>query len=179
MAKLRFILPALVIVVLIGLFSYGLTRDPSVIPSALIDKPAPEFAVPRLHQPDQLFTQNDLKGQVSVFNVWASWCVACRAEHPLVEELAARTQARVYGLNYKDERASALGWLARYGDPFAKSAYDLQGDVGFDWGVAAVPETFIVDRKGIVRFKQVGPIDRNKLEEVILPLITQLMDEGS
>ncbi len=178
MARLRFILPTLVILVLIGFLGFGLTRDPSVIPSALIGKPAPEFAVPRLHLPDQLFTQAELKGGVSVFNVWASWCVACRAEHPLVEELAARAQARVYGLNYKDERANALGWLARYGDPFAKTAYDFSGEVGFEWGVAAVPETFVTDRNGIVRFKQVGPIDRQTLEQKILPLLARLAGEG-
>jgi len=177
MASLRFILPTLVIVVLIGFLGYGLTRDPSVIPSALIGKPAPEFAVPRLHQPDQLFTQDQLKGQISVFNVWASWCVGCRTEHALVEEIALRSKATVYGLNYKDQRVDALAWLQRYGDPFAVSAYDASGDVGFEWGVAAVPETFIVDRSGIIRFKQVGPIDRQTLEEEILPLLVRLNGE--
>ena len=103
--------------------------------------------------------------------------MGCRAEHPLVEELAARSQAKVYGLNYKDERADALKWLQRYGDPFVVSAYDHSGEVGFEWGVAAVPETFIVDRNGIVRFKQVGPITRQALEDEILPLLDHLLGE--
>lgn len=178
MARLRFIVPALLIVVLIGFLGYGLTRDPAVIPSALIGKPAPEFAVPRLRQPDQLFTQDNLRGQVSVFNVWASWCVGCRTEHSLVEEIATRSKATVFGLNYKDERADALGWLARYGDPFAASAFDQRGVAGIEWGVGAVPETFVLDQNGIVRFKQVGPIDRATLEDEILPLISSLVEKG-
>lgn len=177
MPRLSFLLPVAAIVVLIAFLGYGLTRDPSVIPSALIGQPAPEFAVPRLQQPDQLITNDVFAGQVSVLNVWASWCVACRAEHPLVEELASRSDAQVLGLNYKDERADAMGWLARYGNPFAAIPFDYNGTVGIDWGVAAVPETFIIDRAGVVRFKQVGPIDRDTLEQQMLPLIQRLQNE--
>lgn len=177
--RLRFIVPALVIIVLIGVLGYGLTRNPTVIPSALIGRAAPAFAVPRLQQPEQLFTQKMFQGHVSVVNVWASWCVSCRAEHPLMEELAGRSQAKVYGLNYKDERADALGWLARYGNPFAVIAYDHSGEVGFNWGVAAVPETFVLDRHGVIRYKQVGPVDQTTLDKTLLPLLKKLEAEPS
>lgn len=179
MFSLRFILPALVIVVLVALLGYGLTRNPSEIPSALIGRDAPAFEVPRLQQPTQLFTQKMFQGQVSVVNVWASWCVSCRAEHPLMEELAGRTQAKVYGLNYKDERSDALHWLKRYGNPFAAIAYDHKGEVGFNWGVAAVPETFVLDRRGVIRYKQVGPVDQKTLDDTLLPLLKRLEREPS
>lgn len=179
MSHLRFIVPTLVIIALIGVMGYGLTRDPTVMPSALLGRDAPAFAVSRLQQPDQLFTQKMLQGQVSVVNVWASWCVSCRAEHPFMEELAGRTNAKVYGLNYKDERAAALDWLARYGNPFAAIAYDHSGEVGFNWGVAAVPETFILDRHGVVRYKQIGPVDQVTLEKTLLPLLKELESEPS
>lgn len=177
--RLGFVLPALVVVVLIGLLGYGLTRDPSELPSALLDQPAPAFSVSRLEAPDQVITQDVFAGQVAVFNVWASWCVACRAEHALIEELAERGEVPVYGLNYKDKRATALRWLERYGDPFEASAFDPRGLVGIDYGVAAVPETFIIDADGVIRFKQVGPVDRETLEQTLLPLVARLKEEAT
>lgn len=177
--RLGFVLPALVVAVLIGLLGYGLTRNPSELPSALLDQPAPAFSVARLEAPDQLITQEAFAGKVAVFNVWASWCVACRAEHALIEELAERGEVAVYGLNYKDDRATAMQWLDRYGDPFVASAFDPQGQVGIDYGVAAVPETFIIDAKGIIRFKQVGPVDRETLEQKMLPLVARLKEEAA
>lgn len=177
--RLGFVLPALVVVVLIGLLGYGLTRDPSELPSALLEQPAPAFSVSRLEAPDQVITQDVFAGQVAVFNVWASWCIACRTEHALIEELAERGEVPVYGLNYKDERATALRWLERYGDPFEASAFDPRGLVGIDYGVAAVPETFIIDADGVIRFKQVGPVDRETLEQTLLPLVARLKQEAT
>jgi len=170
----RFIIPALVIAGLIGLLGYGLTRDPSVLPSTLIGKPAPSFELPRLKQPDRLVTAVDLAGEVSVVNFWASWCLGCREEHALLAELGERGAVPVYGMNYKDTRQQALRWLERYGDIYAAHAYDKRGRVGIDWGVSAVPETYVLDAEGVIRHKHVGAIGREDLEQTLLPLIQRL-----
>lgn len=179
MRQWRFAIPGLVVLLLIGLLAFGLTQDPSELPSVLIDRPAPEFAVPSLQDSDRMVTSEELTGEVTLFNVWASWCVACRAEHELIEELAERAEVPVYGLNYKDRRSDALRWLERYGDPFAASAYDPEGKVGIEYGLSGVPETFVVDREGVIRYKQIGPVDRQTLEETLLPLLRRLKSGGA
>ncbi|ROR29484.1 DsbE family thiol:disulfide interchange protein [Inmirania thermothiophila] len=175
--RLRYLLPAAVFAALVALFAVGLGLDPKRVPSPLIDKPAPEFALPSLHDPERIVRRDDLKGRVYLFNVWASWCVSCRAEHPLLVELARRGEVPIYGLNYKDERGAALAWLADLGDPYTDSLMDRDGRVGIDWGVYGVPETFVVDRNGIIRYKQIGPITPEALNETILPLVQRLKRE--
>lgn len=178
MKRWYFILPVLVIVALIGLLGYGLTREPGRLPSALIGKPVPEFAVPSVAEADRLVTSDQLTGQVTLFNVWASWCVACRAEHELIAELGRRADVPVYGLNYEDRRGPAQRWLERYGNPFVISAFDPDGSVGMDWGVSGVPETFVIDARGVIRYKQVGPVDRASLEKELLPLLRRLKKQS-
>ncbi len=168
-------LPLAVFGVLAIYFAVGLTRDPKIIPSALIDKPVPEFKLPPIvGGRGDGFGAADLRGDVSVVNVFASWCVPCRAEHPLINELADMKVARVYGLNYKDQPADANRWLAQLGDNYTAVGADVDGRAGFHWGVYGVPETFIVDKAGRIRMKHVGPITRDDLREKFLPLIKEL-----
>lgn len=174
----RLIVPIAVVLVLIGLLGYGLTRQPDVLPSALIGKPAPEFDLPTIDSERDRITNKDLEGNVTLVNVWASWCVACRAEHGLITEISRRTGVPVVGLNYKDTREAARRWLGRYGNPFAVVAFDGSGEVGIDWGVAAVPETFVVDRSGTVRYKVVGAITREKMNNTLVPKLNKLQ-QGS
>jgi len=170
-----YLLPLAVFGVMAIYFAIGLTKDPKIIPSALIDKPAPEFTLPPIEGGrGEGFSTADLKGGVSVVNVFASWCVPCRAEHPLINELAAMKVARVYGLNYKDKPADANRWLAQLGDNYTQVGADADGRAGFEWGVYGVPETFIVDASGHIRMKHVGPINRDDLENKLLPLIKDL-----
>ncbi|MBF0470112.1 MAG: DsbE family thiol:disulfide interchange protein [Gammaproteobacteria bacterium] len=175
--KLKYLLPLGIFLLLVLLLGVGLTLDPREVPSPLIGKAAPEFSLPQLHQRDQQLSPKDLLGEVWLLNVWASWCVSCRAEHELVRELAATSTAAIIGLNYKDEVADAQRWLLRYGDPYRLSVSDIKGNTGIDWGVYGVPETFIMDKRGIIRHKQIGPITRESLEEKILPLLAQLEEE--
>ena len=174
----RFMIPA-GFIALIALLAMGLTLDPREVPSPLIDKPAPAFSLPRLHAPDQQIAQSDLRGQVWMLNVWASWCAACRQEHPLLVELAAKDLVPIIGLNYKDLRDDATRWLQTFGDPYTASAFDADGRVGIDWGVYGVPETFVVDKRGAIRFKQIGPVTQQVLDEKLLPLLRQLQSEPS
>lgn len=180
MKRVLFLVPLAVFAVLAAYFAVGLTKDPKRIPSALIDKPAPEFSLPPIDGMDGPgFSTADLRqGEVSVVNVFASWCVPCRAEHPLINELADRGLARVYGLNYKDEAAAARQWLDRLGNNYTAIGADTSGRVGIDWGVYGVPETFIVDGQGRIRYKHVGPLDRNKLENELIPMIREVKEAG-
>lgn len=174
----RALIPLAVFIVLALLLAVGLRLDPHAVPSPLIGKPLPEFTAPQLHDPDKIFSSGDLKGQVSVLNVFASWCIPCREEHPHLAALATRGIAPVYGLSYKDQRDDARAWLARFGDLYTGIAYDLDGQIGLDLGVYGVPETFILDRYGIIRYKHVGPIDRSTLDDVIVPWIERLRQES-
>jgi cytochrome c biogenesis protein CcmG/thiol:disulfide interchange protein DsbE len=175
--RVLILVPLLIFAALVVVLGLGLTLNPTAVPSPLIGKPAPAFAVPSLHEPDQVVSSEDLKGRVSVVNVWASWCVACRDEHPYIMQLAQLNKAPVIGLNYKDERSAGNNWLNRFGDAYTVSAYDPDGKVGLDWGVYGVPETFIVDREGVVRHKHIGPIDARSLREDIIPWIERLQAE--
>ena len=175
----RYLLPLLVFVGLLGFLFVGLSRDPREVPSPLIDKPAPAFSLPRLDAPDQKLAAADLRGQVWLLNVWASWCVACRQEHPVLVELAKAGTVPLYGLNYKDKRDAALGWLQQHGDPYLKSIADADGAVGIDYGVYGVPETFVIDRAGVIRYKQIGPVTPEALRDTILPLVAKLRESGA
>lgn len=175
---IRYLLPLGLFFGLVILFIFGLQNDPRKIPSPLINKPAPTFDLPTLHSTDNNIHLDDLKGKVSLINVWASWCVACRTEHPvLVEARSNHNELNLYGLNYKDKRADALQWLKQLGNPYIESAFDESGSVGIDYGVYGVPETFVLDKKGIIRYKHIGPVDKQQLETIILPLVKQLEAE--
>ncbi|HCX87663.1 MAG TPA: DsbE family thiol:disulfide interchange protein [Gammaproteobacteria bacterium] len=174
MKSLRFLAPLLIFVV-VGIFlAVGLKLDPREVPSPLIDKPAPQFELPRLLQMDGVVGTADLRGEVWLLNVWASWCTACRVEHPLLNDLAGRQIVRIVGLNYKDAPADARTWLREFGNPYNMIAVDSEGEAGIDWGVYGVPETFVIDRSGVIRYKHIGPLDAKVLNETIVPLIRQL-----
>ena len=170
----RYLLPLLVFVVLSAFLAIGLKLDPKAVPSPLIGKPAPAFDLPQLAAPDRRLAAQDLRGQVWLLNVWASWCVACQQEHPLLVELSKTGQVKLYGLNYKDKRDDALGWLRRFGDPYLQSVSDTEGLVGIDYGVYGVPETFVIDKQGVIRHKQIGPVTAESLRDTLLPLVAQL-----
>jgi cytochrome c biogenesis protein CcmG, thiol:disulfide interchange protein DsbE len=170
----RFLLPLGIFIVLVGFLAVGLRLKPREIPSPFIGKPAPAFRIAQLHAPDRTIGPEDLRGEVWLLNIWASWCVSCREEHPVLVELAKSKLVTMVGLDYKDEREKALSWLARNGDPYLLSAYDGDGRVGMDFGVYGVPETFIVDKTGIVRYKQIGPLTEAIVKEKIIPLVKVL-----
>ena len=174
MKRWQFILPLALFGVLLLFLLRGLDLNPREVPSPLIGKPAPEFSLPRLDNPAQSHGRHDMLGQVWILNVWASWCVACREEHPLLVEFAKRKVAPIVGLNYKDARDDAKRWLVRFGDPYTASVSDIQGRVGIDFGVYGVPETFVIDKQGVIRFKQIGPVTPEVLRERIEPLLRQL-----
>jgi cytochrome c biogenesis protein CcmG/thiol:disulfide interchange protein DsbE len=174
MKYLRWTLPLAIFAVLLAFLYVGLARDPREIPSPLIGKPAPAFALADLHDPARTLSPADLKGKVWLLNVWASWCVSCREEHPLLMRLAATNAVPVYGLDYKDAPDAGRAWLAQNGNPYAASIVDRDGRVGIDYGVYGVPETFLIDKQGIVRYKQIGPLSAESLQQKILPLAREL-----
>lgn len=157
----------------------GLNLKPHEIPSPLLNKPAPAFIASKLQTPDQKLTNADMAGKVWLLNVWASWCVSCREEHPVLNELAKQEAVMMVGLNYKDNTSDALRWLNSLGNPYHVSITDPEGRVGLDWGVYGVPETFIMDKKGVVRYKHTGPVTVQDVQNVFLPLIAQLQAEAS
>ena len=170
----KFAIPLVVFAVIVGFLAVGLRLDPREVPSPYIGKPAPAFSLPRLSEPGRTIGPADMKGRVWLLNVWASWCVSCRAEHEVVTRLAKTGEVPIVGLNYKDEGDAALAWLRRLGDPYETSAVDAKGDVGIDWGVYGVPETFVIDKDGIIRHKHIGPVTDKSVNETILPLVRQL-----
>ena len=171
---IRFIAPLVAFVVLAVFLGIGLQLKPREVPSPLIDKPAPAFNLTQLHEPSLMLASDDLRGRVWLLNVWASWCAACREEHPVLVKLAQQKLVPIYGLNYKDQRPDALGWLQRFGDPYERSVADRDGRVGIDYGVYGVPETFVIDKAGVIRFKQIGPVTEEVLRTRILPLVKEL-----
>ena len=174
MKGLRFIVPLALFFVLVGFLAVGLKLNPREVPSPLIGKPAPAFALTRLDDEGKTVRREDMLGQVWLLNVWASWCAACRDEHPHLVAFARTKQMPMVGLNYKDTRKDGLGWLARFGDPYDVSLFDNDGRVGIDFGVYGVPETFVIDKQGVIRFKQIGPVTPNVLEKRIVPLLKEL-----
>lgn len=175
MKRSIYLVPLAVFAILVVYFAVGLTKDPKIIPSALINKPVPAFMLPPLAGGGKPgFSTATFKGRVSVVNIFASWCLPCRAEHPFIERLAASGGAPVYGLNYKDKPKDALKWLADLGDPYTAIGSDLDGRAGIEWGVYGVPETFIIDKTATIRFKHVGPVTADVLDSQLLPLIREL-----
>jgi len=170
----RFLWPLGIFLLLVGFLAVGLKLDPREVPSPLIGKAAPSFRLAKLHAAGETLANSDLRGTVWLLNVWASWCVSCRQEHPLLIELAKSKIVPVYGLDYKDDPTAGRAWLAQNGDPYAASIVDRDGRVGIDYGVYGVPETFVIDKAGVVRYKQIGPITPEALKEKILPLVREL-----
>lgn len=170
----RFLIPLVLFVVLVAFLWAGLSRNPREVPSPLIGRPAPAFELPRLDDPEKRFGPADMRGQVWLLNVWASWCVSCREEHPVLLEFAKEGRVPLVGLNYKDQREDALRWLQQFGDPYRLSVSDTEGRVGIDYGVYGVPETYVIDRAGVIRMKHIGPVTPEVLSGRILPLVAEL-----
>ena len=170
----RFLLPLGIFIVLVAFLAIGLNRDPREVPSPLVGKPAPAFAVEQLADSGKKFSPADMRGKVWVLNVWASWCVSCRQEHPLLVEFARARVAPLIGLDYKDQRGDALRLLKQFGNPYDFSVFDADGRVGIDYGVYGVPETYIIDKAGVIRHKHTGPLTADVLTAKILPLIDEL-----
>ncbi len=176
---IRRLLPVLVFIALAALLVAGLFNAPykEIIPSPLVGKPLPQFRLPVLNQPERTAASTELEGPY-LLNIWGSWCPGCRVEHPLIEHIAQNGPVPVYGFNYKDEPADAARWLERYGDPYVFSFTDLPGKVAIDLGVYGAPETFVVDRRGIVRYKQIGPLSETDWRVKVKPLLERLNLEG-
>jgi cytochrome c biogenesis protein CcmG/thiol:disulfide interchange protein DsbE len=170
----RYLIPLGIFIILVIFLARGLTLNPHEVPSPLIGKPAPDFLLPHVQDANQQFGRKDLLGKVTLLNVWASWCVACRQEHPLLVQLARSGQVDIYGLNYKDTREDAMRWLNQLGNPYKVSAFDQEGKVGIDYGVYGVPETYVIDKQGIIRYKLIGPVTPENLNKDILPLVKEL-----
>jgi len=178
MKYVRFLLPMALFAGILLFLGVGLGLNPREVPSPLIGKPAPAFTLPRLDDAGQQISRDDLLGKVWMLNVWASWCAPCRDEHPLVIDIARRQLVAVYGLNYKDARPAATRWLANLGNPYRATLVDADGRVGIDFGVYGVPETFIIDRQGVVRFKHTGPLTPDVIRSKIEPLLKDLNARG-
>ena len=167
-------LPLSAFIAIAVLLAIGLTMDPRKVPSPLIDKPVPVFELPPVQGRKLGLASGDLKGQVSLVNVFASWCVACRQEHPLLMELSKQGFVPIHGLNYKDKPDEAAGWLDARGDPYTRTGADVNGRAGIDWGVYGVPETFVIDKNGNIAYKHIGPISEQDWVEKIRPLVEKL-----
>jgi len=170
----RFLLPLGLFIGLLVFLGIGLRLNPREIPSPFIGKQAPAFKLAQLHEPGKTISPQDLQGQVWILNVWASWCVSCRAEHPVLIDFARKNVVPVIGLNYKDGRNDGIKWLREFGDPYTLSAFDNDGRVGIDYGVYGVPETFVVDKNGVIRMKYTGPLTPEAINQKLMPLIKEL-----
>jgi cytochrome c biogenesis protein CcmG/thiol:disulfide interchange protein DsbE len=168
------LIPLALFGVLVAFLAVGLTRNPREVPSPLIGKPVPAFAAPILHAPQTRLAAQDMLGQVWLLNVWASWCVACQQEHPLLMAFAQQKAIPLVGLDYKDKSGDAVAWLVRHGNPYDVVVVDEDGRIGIDFGVYGVPETFLIDQKGSIRFKHIGPLTPEVLRDRILPLVREL-----
>ncbi len=171
----KFLIPISLFIILAILLVRGLSLDPHKIPSPLVGKPLPAFRLPALENPKNIITNEDLRNRVVVINVWASWCVTCKQEHSVLMELARRRLAPIIGLNYKDTRTDAIAVLKNEGNPYEASLMDSDGRTGIDWGVYGVPETFILDKNGVIRYKHIGAVTPENLEQKLLPLIKNLL----
>ena len=167
-------IPLGIFILLVVFLAIGLTRDPREIPSPLIGKPAPMFSAPNLIAQDKPFAAKDMLGQVWLLNTWASWCVACREEHPILVEFAKTKSLPIVGLDYKDQDAEGMKWLARFGNPYDMAVTDKDGRIGIDFGVYGVPESFLIDKAGVIRYKQIGPVTVEALRDKIMPLVREL-----
>lgn len=171
---LKYLFPLAIFLVLAGFFAAGLRLDPREVPSPLVNKPAPMFHSPKLGAPDQSFSPEEMRGKVWLLNVWSSWCSACKEEHPLLVEMSRRGDVPLIGLDYKDTDAEGSAVLSEAGNPYQTVATDIDGRVGIDYGVYGVPETYVIDKNGIIRYKQIGPITEEALNEKIMPLVKGL-----
>lgn len=171
---MKFFLPLVLFIGLVVFLAIGLGRNPREIPSPLVNKPAPAFVLPVLSDPQRNFSTEEMKGKVWLLNGWASWCAACQDEHQLLLQLSKTGIVPIYGLNYKDERRNALAWLGELGNPYTLSFSDTDGRVAIDYGVYGVPETFVIDKEGVIRYKQIGPVTEEALRTKILPLVKEL-----
>jgi cytochrome c biogenesis protein CcmG/thiol:disulfide interchange protein DsbE len=171
---LRYLVPLAIFALLVAFLFRGLSLDPKLVPSPLVGKPIPTFTLTRLDNPAVTISDADFRGKVTLLNVWATWCVSCRREHETLVELAKTGQVEIYGLNYKDNREDANRYLAQLGNPYVANAFDNDGRVGIDWGVYGAPETFIIDREGIIRHKHIGPLTTDIINDEILPLVAKL-----
>lgn len=174
----RTLIPLFAFLILAVFLGIGLTKDPRKLPSPFIGKAAPAFTLPQLHNLNNSFSPKEMLGKVWILNVWASWCVSCRAEHEVLNQLINNNTVNLIGLNYKDEVADARRWLGRYGNPYKVSISDIEGIAGIEWGVYGVPETFVIDKKGIVRLKHTGPVTNKDVADEIIPLIKLLENEA-
>lgn len=175
----RYLIPLILFGILVVFLAIGLGRNPHEVPSPLINKPAPSFRLAQLKDPAKFFSAEEMRGRVWLLNVWASWCVSCREEHPLLLEISRSGVVPIYGLNYKDRPEDALAWLRDLGDPYILSVSDLDGRVGIDYGYYGAPETFVIDQQGVIRFKQIGPITPDAWQKTILPLVQELNRNGT
>ena len=176
---LRYLIPLGLFLVMVVFLAIGLGRDPHAVPSPLINKAAPTFRLPQLKAPEKTFSAEDMRGKVWILNVWASWCISCRDEHPLLLDYAKSGAVPIYGLNYKDKREDAIAWLGELGDPYVLSAADIDGRVAIDYGVYGAPETYVIDQNGTIRFKQVGPVTPDVWTDKVLPLVQELNRQGA
>lgn len=170
----RYLIPLVIFIALSGFLYVGLSLDPRSVPSPLIDKPAPQFDLTQLHQAEQRIARDHMLGKVWMLNVWASWCAACRQEHPVLMQLARSGELPIVGLNYKDKREDGINWLNDFGDPYVVSGWDNDGRVGVDYGVYGVPESYIIDKQGVIRHKVTGPVTPEAVQNEILPLVRKL-----
>lgn len=177
--SLLYLLPILVLGVLIVLFWRGLYLNPRILPSPLIGKPVPAFNLPELRHPENAITQQNLIGHVSLVNVWGTWCYACREEQQTLMAFSRQNIVPIYGWDYKDDRQAALAWLARRGDPYTAVAFDASGNAAINWGVYGAPETFLIDARGIIRYKYIGPLTPGVIQNDLLPRIQALQHEGT
>jgi cytochrome c biogenesis protein CcmG/thiol:disulfide interchange protein DsbE len=173
----KFLIPFGLFVVVVGFLAVGLTLNPRELPSPLVGKAAPEFSLPQLHDQSKTISSNDLKGKVWLLNFWASWCGGCKDEHPVLIHLAQTGVVPIYGMDYKDRREEALAWLKEWGNPYSIVAVDEPGRVGINYGVYGVPETYVIDKAGVIRYKQIGPLREDILEKKILPLVRELQNQ--
>lgn len=170
----RFIIPFTLFLVVVGFLAVGLRLNPREIPSPLVGKAAPVFSLPQLHEEGKTFSTREMAGQVWLLNFWASWCGGCKTEHPVLMQLAKSGAVPIYGMDYKDKRDEALTWLRQWGNPYPIVGVDEVGRVGIDYGVYGVPETYVIDKQGVIRYKQIGPLNEEVLANKILPLVKEL-----
>ena len=174
----KYIIPLVLFIVLAVFLALGLKLKPNEIPSPLLNKPAPVFSAPKLNDSNVKLSPTHLKGKVWMLNVWASWCVSCREEHSVLNQFAQQKVVTLIGLNYKDDPVAAKNWLSTLGNPYNDSVMDADGRIGIDWGVYGVPETFVMDKQGIVRYKHTGPVTEDDVNTKFLPLIAKLQAES-
>ena len=173
------LIPFFLFILVASFLAVGLNLNPRMVPSPFIGKPAPQFTLPELLGTNETISNHDFKDQVWLLNVWASWCAACRDEHPLLNQLSTQEVAPILGLNYKDNNTEAIAWLNQFGNPYQQVAVDQDGQIGIEYGVYGVPETFVIDKNGDIRHKHIGPLTESDIRSTLLPMIRKLQEEAS